>query len=439
MQDLFDKLWQTLGYRNPWWFGTWRDESVPRNQRAELESQLDRAGSSVIVVTGMRRCGKSTLLKQGVAALLSRGVGPERIWWIDFEDPVFDELGRNTEALDQCFKVLTEKHGVLDQGPPFLFLDEIQLVKGWHRWVRMIHETGRAAVAVSGSSSKLLKSDVALSALTGRTASIELWPLSFREYLRFHGVDSNDPALRSTESLKRHFDRYLQRGGMPGLVTERDDDVARDRLKQLLDSILLHDIVERHKVRAAEDLGALARDYFANTACTFTYRKTKSRFELSMDQVRSYTDYLAEAFLIRVLSKYAHKQHERQRAPRKVHAVDVGIRNASVVTGTPDRGHLAESIASLELIRRGAADRLFWWQDVGAECDLVVKNDSGGTAIQVWMGDDRTPPERERRGIEEARRALQLTDGLILTDGYSMDQPDQGLRAVPIWRWLLEG
>ena len=92
----------------------------------------------------------------------------------------------------------------------------------------------------------------------------------------------------------------------------------------------------------------------------------------------------------------------------------------------------------MELVRRGNADRLFWWQDASAECDLVVKQESGGTAIQVWMGAEPSLPERERRGIEAARSALRLGDGLILTYGNPLDPVPDGLRAVPIWRWLLE-
>ena len=436
-----ESLTKTLRSRNPWWADGWGDRTVPRDCGPLLAARLANPSDFVTAVTGMRRCGKSTLLKQGIASLLGRGVLPRRVWWVDFEDPVFDELGRDFAVLDACMRAFTR---ICDTAGeiPYLFLDEVQLVEGWHRWVRMMHETRQAIVTVTGSSSKLLTSDLAMGALAGRTATIELWPLSFREYLRFQGYpDASSQALEAP-ALRDFFRRYLNQGGMPGLtldpVASAHEESLREQQRQLVDSILLNDVVARHGVRAVEDLKALVRAYFADTGATFTFKALKDRFALSSDPVRAYTAHLEEAYLIAVVEKYDHKQHPRLRAPRKVYAVDTGLRNASIVTGRRDDGRLAETAALIELVRRGLGDRVFWWGDGHAECDLVIKDQGGGGAVQVWMGQEPTPPEREWRGLERAREALRLTRGLLLTDGYEVPLADPTVRVVPLWRWLLE-
>ncbi len=432
-----ERLFQALSFWNLWGEGTF-ESGIERDAREELLPWLDRP--EVIAVCGMRRCGKSTLMRQLVQALVERGVPPRDTLFVSFEEPIFLERPLDVAALDRVFDTYFElgRPGAV----PYLFLDEIQNVDGWERWVRSRSETGRARIAVSGSSSQLTDPDLA-TVLTGRHFTRTLWPLSFGELLRFSGIELRDRAdlLAGASRIRQELVRYLRYGGLPEVVLLAEEELRAPLLKQYFRDLLYRDVVSRHQIRDVRALETLAHHYLANTGNLVTYNRLKNTFGLAMDQVRSYTRYLEESYLIRTVPRFSYKTASQARAPRKVYATDVGLRNAVAFRFSPDLGRIAETVVFNHLARDDDA-RIFYFQGRG-ECDFLVwKGTRPELAIQVCYQADETLPKRELAGLEEAMAAVGASEGLLLTEGLDEAvRDDEGcrIRALPLWRWLCDG
>lgn len=376
-------------------------------------------------------------MRQLGTRLVDRGASPKDILFVNFEDPVFLELPADARTLDRVLETYQEM--IQPGGKPHLFFDEVQEVEGWARWVRARMETGVARFVVSGSSSKVLEPDVA-TVLTGRNWTMTLWPVSFRELLRFKGVEvpADEAGLLSRSVVVRQgLADYLRWGGLPEVVLAADDAVKAALLKQYFRDILYRDVVTRHRVRDVRALEQVAHHYLVNTAAQATHNRIKNTYGLAMDQVRSYTEHLEEAYLVRSVPRYSPKASLQARAPRKVYAVDVGMRNAVSFRFSADLGRLAETLVHGQLIRDDDA-RLFYWEGQN-ECDFVVWKGARATAAVQVCQEPGELPEREMSGLLEAMRELDIEEGTVVTNDSTFEKEVEGRRIVgrPLWRWLL--
>ena len=404
----------------------------------------------ILVVRGMRRTGKTVLLRQLAAALVRDRVPGEDIVFANLEHDVFDGEPGPAEL-----QQVLDLHRASSSGRrPFLLLDEIQAARDWTRWALRVLETGQAYLAVSGSTSQLMPEDVA-PLLTGRRRSVTVWPLSFREFLRFRGFhdlgDQGDRAILPPLA-DRHVGDYLVEGGMPYVADVRLTDDERERyLAGVFGDILLRDVTARHEVRRVRSLDRLARHYLRNTGNEVTLHSLKKRHGLAIDQARDYTSYLERAFLIRFVPRLSFRSGRRDNEPLgKVYAVDTGMRNAVTFRHSADSGHLAETAVHAELLRdRRAGVRVF--HHTGRRgCDFVVwRGEDAERVVQVYYQDpdlpsERAPlPDRELDGLLEAAEHVRLHDGApaeIVTSGAEWSRRIGGreVRAVSLARWLLD-
>ncbi len=430
-----EQLFQALSYWNLWGRGSF-ETGISRDAREVLLPWLDRP--EVVAICGMRRCGKSTLMRQLVRALVQRGAAEKDTLFVNFEDPIFLERGLDTGALDRVFDTYFEL--VRPTALPYVLLDEVHNVEGWERWVRSRAETGRARFVVSGSSSRLLDPDLA-TVLTGRHYTHTLWPLSFPELLRFRGLelDGRADVLAHGPRIRQELARYLQFGGLPEAVLAQSDEIRTGLLKQYFRDLLYRDVVSRHQIRDVRALETVAHHYLVNTANLATYNRLKNLYGLAMDQIRSYTRYLEESYLVREVPRFSYKVSAQSRSPRKVYAVDTGLRNAVAFRFSEDLGRLAETAVFLHLVRDPDV-RIFYFQGRG-ECDFVVwRGSEPEQAIQVCYEDVGELPERERAGLEQAMESLELAEGLILTRSIAHVWESEGrkVRALPLWQWLCD-
>lgn len=383
---------------NRW--GTARlDPGLSRDVTAHIDPFLD--SPEVVALIGPRRAGKSTVLYQLMDRLEARGVPPTAMLHLNLEDPslAFDELDRERglALLDQVYE--TWRREVHPKGRGWLFLDEVQRVPGWERWVRARKETEPIKVFVTGSSSALLSRDLG-TLLTGRHISFEVLPLGLTEILRFRGLDADtcDPATLHAALLD-----LLRWGGFPEVVLATDDRRREALLRQYFEDLLYKDVALRHQVRDLPMLRALAVHLLASTASLVSFQRLAGIFGVSVELVRTYCGYLSDAWLIELVPYYTLKTAERLRHPQKVHALDAGLRNAVVLSAGADWGRLAES-AVYGALRRLTAHGLHYWQGRG-EVDLIVRRaDRVEAAIQVlWEGWDRVEVHaREAAALHEA-------------------------------------
>ena len=408
-----------------------------RDVLEQIEPVLDT--KDVVGLVGPRRAGKSTVLYQLMDTIARRGVPPEQMLHVNFEEPGFAaELG--IELLDRIWSAYRDE--VAPTGRVYLFFDEIQVVPGWERWVRARSETEDVKVFVTGSSATLLSRELG-TVLTGRHVSFRVHPLSFPEFLRFRGIAApKSKRLVDAPPMQKALQEYVLWGGFPEVVLAADPRRKELLLKQYFDDVVYRDVALRHEVRDLPTLRGLAVHLLGQTASLVTFQRLAGLLGVSVEQVRTYCGHLQEAMLLDLLPIYSQKLADRTRNPHKVFAVDTGLRNAVCFTATPDLGRLAETVV-FGALQRTPQDGLFYWRN-GREVDLVVRRGERVVrAVQVaYELRDAATVAREFEGLERAAEVFPAAARLLVVQKPQKTLP-RGVAAAPgvltrlLWRFLL--
>lgn len=296
------------------------------------------------VLTGMRRAGKSTLLDLLEEAFMAAGVPKAQIIHLNFEWMALDEI----RDYHQLYALLQER--MRGQQTVYLLLDEIQLVEHWERAVNSLFAERRADIYLTGSNAKLLSSEIA-TLLAGRYALIEVYPLSFREYLTFL-----PEAEREADAA---FQRYLQYGGLPIVPgMPQDEDLIQTVLSGIYNTVLMKDIVQRNAVRDPDLLERIVRFLTAHVGSAVSTSKisgylTSQGRKTSPTTIDNYLKMLSDAFIFYRAERYDIKGKQYLKTQEKYYIVDIGLRNALLGFHGGDYGHILENIVYLELRRRG--------------------------------------------------------------------------------------
>ena len=419
----------------------WGSARLDPGHRREVTAQLGPfiATKDVVALVGPRRAGKTTVLFQVMEQLARDGVAPTAMLHVNLEDPAFAPE-RGPDLLERLYRTYREE--VHPDGKAWLFLDEVQRVPEWERWVRMRCETDDVKVFVTGSSSSLLSRELG-TLLTGRHIEFRVWPLGFREYLDFHriAIPSRPRLAGAPPRIQHALTDYLRWGGFPEVVLARDDVRKELLLKQYFDDVLFKDVALRHEVRDLPALRSLAVVLMTQTASLVSAQRVARQLGISVDLAHACFSHLREAFLVEFLPCFSLKAAERARNPQKVHAIDTGLRNAVCLSASPDRGRLAET-AVVAAMRRRDHDGLYYWK-AGGEVDVLERRgNSVRTAVQVCF--DATDPAVQAREISALTEASRVFKGVqpILVLGRIGEETLKGLprrtRVVPLWRFLLD-
>ena len=396
--------------------------------------------SHIIVITGARRSGKSFIMKQTAKTLIKEGIRKSRILIVNFEDPRFVEL--NTEILQQVYDVYLEF--LNPQEKPYLFLDEIQEVKDWEKWVRTIHELDKAKIIISASNAKLLSRELS-TLLTGRHLDLVIFPLSFKEFLRFRNVDLSQrfEIVNKEIEIKRLLREYIEFGSFPEVVLGGEKNQI---LLNYFEDILNKDIVRRFKIRKSKELVSLAKFYLGNISSLITFNSLERTLNISADTVEKFSGYLEDTFILFFLKRFSYKFREQEKSPRKVYAIDVGLANTVGFRFNQNMGRLAENLVFLELKREemlGSNFEIYYWKDVNhREVDFLIKEDlKVRQLIQVcWEVNRPETKNREIRTLLKAMKEFNLEEGLIITEDYKAEENIQGkkINYIPLWEWYLK-
>jgi len=396
--------------------------------------------SHIIVITGARRSGKSFIMRQTAKTLIKEGIKKNNILIVNFEDPRFVEL--NTKILQQVYDVYLEF--LNPQEKSYLFLDEIQEVKDWEKWVRTIHELDKAKIIISGSNAKLLSRELS-TLLTGRHLDLVIFPLSFKEFLKFRNVDLSERfAITNKEiEIKRLLREYIEFGSFPEVVLGGE---KRQILLNYFEDILNKDIVRRFKIRKSKELVSLAKFYLGNISSLITFSSLERTLNISVDTVEKFSRYLEDAFILFFLKRFSYKLREQEKSPRKVYAIDVGLVNTVGFRFSQNMGRLTENLVFLELKRKemlGSNLEIYYWKDVNhREVDFLIKeNLKVSQLIQVcWEINRPETKNREIRALLKAMKEFNLEEGLIITDDYEAEENIKGkkINYIPLWKWYLK-
>jgi predicted AAA+ superfamily ATPase len=365
---------------------TSKDAGMVREQLVSLPDIKSHA----LIVSGIRRCGKSTLLFQLLRDRYHQAV------YLNFDDPRLYDFG--IDDFSKLDILITES------GVSVLMFDEIQLIKGWERYVRQKLDEN-FQVLVTGSNASLLSHELG-SSLTGRHITKELFPFSYTEYCRFHQLE---PFVDSTIS-------YIRDGGFPEYQKQKRDEI----LTSLLDDIIIRDIAIRYNVRDVRTLQRLTLFLLSNVGNLITGNKLKSNFGISSTTtILDYFSYLEQSYLIAFVPRFDYSLKKQNINPRKIYAIDTGLVEVSTPSFTKDAGHKLENLVYLALRRQ--YKEIYYYAGKG-ECDfMVVERGAITRTIQVCIELNNDNLHRETSGLYEAMKAFKLSEGTIVT----LSQTDQ--------------
>ncbi len=382
------------------------DKAIEREKLREVEFDLPFA----IVISGVRRCGKSTFLRQ----LIKKTKG---FYYFNFEDPKVASF--EVSDFQKLNEILREEYKDQD----YYFLDEIQNVPGWELFVRSMLDKKKHFV-ITGSNASLLSKELG-TRLTGRHLRHEIFPFSFREFL----------SLTKEKASINSFQKYLVKGGFPQYLIVGKSEI----LQELLNDIIVRDIAIRHKIRNIKTLREIAIYLITNVGKEFSYNSLRKTFNLgSTNTAISFVSFFAESYLLFTVPKFDYSLKKQLVNPKKVYSIDNGISNVNSASFSADNGKMLENLVFLNL--RKKYKEIFYFQGK-KECDFVVKQGTKITeAIQVCYKLDEDNKDREVQGLIEALEKFDLKEGVILTynqqDNFIIKE--KKINILPVFKWIME-
>ena len=425
--------------------GDFRDlgfpDYIPRYGRIHF---VDNMVSSVI---GARRAGKSFRLLQEASEWVKRKkiTSINRVCWLDFDNPILSGIKANELSLIQ--DTFLKLNPDIDLKTPLLFLlDEIHKVKGWEEYVIDLSRNPNWKVVVSGSSSKMLKHDIATE-LRGKAISTTLYPLSFAEFLKFKKFNHQPGSTKGQAEIRRFFDEYLKWGAYPA-VANMDEYLREPVLREYFDTMILKDIIQRYNVSRPRQCIQLYRYLLSNISKGHTlqsaYRYLKqSGFNTSKDAIRNYIEWAKDSWLLFSVPIFSDSRKDQERNYKKIYAIDWALANKNSQVWDGGQSRALENMVFLHLYRNQHRVHYYLTRKKRQEVDFVVVDSNGNPALAVQVCLDITQEEtlqRELEGLSTTANYFKTKDNLIITYNQERNFSINGvhIKAVPAWKWMLE-
>lgn len=385
-------------------------------------SKFDKSFGQAYI--GVRRSGKT------IIACLNSIKSFKNICYINFEDPFF--VNNNDVLLLEDIPVVFKN--LYKKSPQVIILDEIHNIPSWERFARKIIDTKKYQLIITGSSSKLLSSELS-SSLTGRCKETHIWPLSFKEYLFF----KNKKCKNSKEYIEE-LNKYFFDGGFPRAVLEKNASERQLLLRQYLQDIIYKDIVLRYQIRNIASLNSVIQYLLTNISSKHSFNSIQRAFNINVVTAQDYMHYVESSFLLFFIKKYDRNLKVQNRNPQKVYCIDPGLRQANAFYHSLDSGKIAENLVFLELKRLGYKN-IFYHQNEYEVDFLTIEGSEPTLAVNVSNSNlqESKTYEREISGMLECLRQHNINNGLILTKTLSNTEIIEGKKItfLPIYRFLL--
>ena len=390
-------------------------EIIRRLYLDRLKSGRDRT-DVVKVITGMRRSGKTVLMRQFIRELKDSGIPDDRVVYMNFESRDWERVSTYSDLLDYISSLGIE-------GRIYVFLDEIQRVQSWERAVNSLQVDFDADVYITGSNAYLLSSDLS-TYISGRYMELRILPLSFSEFLELH------PGEKDTR-----FMQYLRTGSLPIVDPDGDETFEQDLLTGVFNTVLVKDVLEHTGSSDASVLLDVARFLYSNVGNVTSCNSIAQTLREDNRQVRRYLDSMADAFLIYKAERYDIRGKRPLDTLEKYYVSDTGMRNAVLgISSREDISRLVENVVYLELIRRGYGVAVGKYGDT--EVDFTARRGNVVEYYQVTLSMiSESTYNREIRPFELIRDSHPKT--VLSMDRFLIDIPD-GIRHVNVIDWLLD-
>lgn len=406
--------------------------------RKEIDAGIERSALKdiakyihlphAVVISGIRRAGKSTLLNQIINNYYNEGV-----YYFSFEDERLVDF--EVDDFNSLYETFLELYGERK----VFFFDEVQNVPKWEIFVRRMQDK-KAKFFITGSNASLLSKELGTK-LTGRCIAIELYPFSFHEFLTFKGHKVQENSMSYTTeraAIKQCFTEYLKHGGMPEYLVYKNEAL----LKSVYEDILYRDIVARYDIKQVKALRELGLYFLSNIGTLFSYNNLKNTLGVgSMNTIKSYSDFLENSFLIFLISRFSYSLKQQFAANKKIYCIDNGLTESIAFQFSKNKGKFLENLVFVELKRK--FPQIYYYKTSNnLEVDFLIKN--GKKDISLIQVSDNLHNEKTRQreigSLSRAMDELKLKKGLILTEDTDDEVRTNGkvILIQPIYKWLLD-
>ncbi len=411
------------------------DSLIPREIQKTIQSYL--SSKEIIFITGTRRGGKSSLMKLVCADLIKDNLIPlTNILYLNFEDERFIEF--KVSDFNLIYEVFLEENAPNKKS--YFFLDEIQNIPEWEKWVNRLYEMYQIKIFITGSNRNLLNSEVA-STLTGRNRVITNFPFSFREFLQYKEIKYDNSSLYITEErakIKNTFQEYLKLGGYPEVIKSNDPTL----LEQYFKDFIYRDILPRYTIRKNKALRELCLFLASNIATIHSYKKLQQLVEAkSLNTIKHFLEIFEEVYLFFQVDLFDYSIKRQIYNPSKIYTIDTALSQSVSFQISKNIGHIYENLVFLELKRQNK--ELYYWKDEkGREVDLVIRSGREiEEMIQVCynMSNPNTR-NREIQALIEAHQELKKPKLTLITDDEEniYQSGNISINIIPLWKWLIK-
>jgi len=421
--------------QNSHWKGNLVKSGYPRLAMEEITKYIDTR--QVIAIAGVRRCGKSTTVKQLINFLISdKNVNPKNILFLNLESTLLNEFKSNPDNLRKIY----EEYLVLvkPKGKIYIFLDEAQFFADWQVFVKELYEKGGVKFFITGSNSQLLSAEMA-TLLSGRSIIKKIYPFDFQEMAQIKEIDFGKKVeiIENELKFKRLFSGYLKYGGFPEIFLEKEKEIRNEILANYYKNILYNDIIPRFGVKNTKEIESLLLYLFSNIGQRYSYNSLSKSFSVIDKTIKEYIGFFEKSFLLFEISNYQYSLKKQENYPKKVYAIDNGFIKISSFSFSENYGRFLENTVFLNLQKKEG--KVYYYQG-NNECDFIIERGKKVVeAIQVSKELNSRNEKREISGLLEAMKEFNLKEGLVITENQEEEKMIDGkkIKIIPVWKWLL--
>lgn len=406
----------------------WQEAYPGLIERELLEGIIQKLSLKEIqVLIGIRRSGKSSLFKM-IINHLTGTADPAKILYINLDDPYYTEIYKHPEEL---YRLIDTAEKLSGQKIEFLFLDEIQNLNRWEKYVKSVYDAEQfRKIFLTGSNSSLLKSEFA-QLLSGRYVLDQVYPFSFKEIIKERNIRSDIDLLSEKSNILSLVDLMMEYGSYPEVYKTEDRRLKHELLINYYDTIVLKDCITNNRVREIRLFRELAHYIISNVGTLFSYNSIARALDTNDNSVKEFIQIMENAFLIHEIKNFSWSLKQQSRARKKIYAIDNGILANVSFRFSENRGKLFENLVFSELKKAGY--EIFFYQNKN-ECDFIARKNTKITAIQVCYEISAHNREREIAGLHQAMNDFSISDGLIIS--YDQEEKHNNFKIIPFWKYF---
>ena len=392
-----------------------------RDVFADLVEKLDV--KHIQVLQGIRRSGKSTLFKLLINHLALE-IDPQKILYVNLDDPFFIPYSNDATKLHdimQTAQKLTQKKIT------YLFLDEVQAINGWERYVKSVYDNEAfKKIFITGSNSSLLNGDLA-TLLTGRYLSTKVYPLSLKEILKINDITTYMQLVDQSPKVLNIVDNMIKYGSFVEIVDNKEE-FKREILSSYYDTILLKDCVANNAIRDVKSFKELSYYLLSNVTSLYSYNSLAKAIDINDKSAKEYVSYLEDSYLVDELKHYSYSLREQNNSKKKIYSNDNGFLSLSY-SFSENSGKMLENLVYTELIK---ANYEVYFYNKNFECDFIAIKEGKSIAIQVCYELHEQNKKREIGGL--TKLPFEVDGKYIIT--YNQSNTLENIKVVKFWEYF---